>query len=222
MGFSPDNTPLKNPDQPVKTSAVTRQQLLDGIDAFFAEYGFTRTSVSEAAAPYVQAYGVVLHDDKRGYGLRVEAAPTACGTGIVFDAVAYLNMGEGWKAPAHLSYVEIIGPGNAQQHHRAPATRWSTSEKLVALGMRVGCDRRYIESLKSMFLYKLGYKKTRRERTKAAAAMRTRLGADTEGYLHGADFTGRITSPEAGPKVTLKIETFDADKAAAILALLRA
>jgi hypothetical protein len=200
---------LTNPDQVVGKSTTTRQQLLAAIDTVFAEHGFDRTSLSDAAAPEVTAFGVAMHDSKQGISLKVVAAPSACGTGIVFNAFAQVNYGDGWE--------QAGGDYPSRFHH------WSTSEKLIQFGNPRAMSPRFVSDLRKAFHANLQRREQSAAARKAASEVAARLGASKNGTLVGKEFVAQVAATGAGTEVAveLTLRTTNIEKVAAVLALLQ-
>jgi len=198
---------LANPTEVVGKSTMTRQQLLDAIDALFAEHGFDRLGVTDSMFGDVVAFGAAMQDSKRGVGLEVSAAPSACGTGIVFDATGKVNYSGAWMDPT----VEF----HERRHH------WSTSEKLIQFDAPRTMNPKFIKGLRKQFLASLHKQEQATAAREAAARVSERLGASKNGTLVGNDFVCQVSPAVGDAEVELTIRTSDVNKVQAILALLR-
>lgn len=198
---------LSNADQLVNQTTYSRQALLDAIDAEFNKNGLTRVSISEFSSPYVTAYGLVMVDETHGYGVRLEAGPSACGTGIVFDAQAVLNVNNSWDTPVRLS-------------NGAGYLRWSTSEKLIQFGFPRESDPHFYTMVKQTFDFIVGYQNQSLRSRNAAANTAKHLGANSTGLLSGNDFVVQVVPRDDKPEIVLNVRTTDVAKVQAILALL--
>lgn len=202
------NNTLTNPAEAVKGKRFTRQDLLAAADAFFARHELVRVSVSDEAAPYVVAYGVHMVDEKRGYGVRLELGPSACGTGIVYESRAIMNFGATWSDEVELK------KGVSGRH------RWSTSTVLIQMGQPRDCDPEYMRALRSKF-YKVAKMRARAAQSRQAVAdTATRLFGAPVALMSGTDFTVQVLEAEQKPEILITIRTIDEAKAQAILAIL--
>jgi hypothetical protein len=207
MYFIYKTNTLANPTEVVGTSTMTRQEVLAAIDNLFAEHGFDRMGIMDGLFGDVMAFGAAMLDSKRGVGLEVRAAPSACGTGIVFDAVGKVNYHGTWQDPS-LDYP-------ARMHH------WSTSEKLIQFGAPRAMNPRFVEGLHEHFRASLHKQEQCVAAREAAARVSERLGASKNGTLVGTDFVCQVSPAGGNAEVELTVRTSDIDKIQAILALLR-
>lgn len=207
MYFLFKSNTLANPTEVVGKSTMTRQEVLAAIDNVFAEHGFDRLGIMDGLSGDVIAFGAAMQDSKRGVGLQVSAAPSACGTGVVFDATGKVNFGGAWTDPA-LDYTE-------RSHH------WSTSEKLIQFDAPRTMNPKFIKGLHKHFRATLHKQEQTAAAREAAARISERLGASKNGTLTGADFVCQVSPAVGDAEVELTIRTTDVNKVQAILALLR-
>lgn len=207
MYFIYKTNTLANPNEVVGTSTMTRQEVLTAIDSMFAEHGFDRMGIMDGPHGDVVAFGAAMQDSRRGVGLEVCAAPSACGTGIVFDVTGKVNYSGAWQDPS-LDYAE-------RRHH------WSTSEKLIQFGAPRAMNPKFIKGLHKHFRASLHQQEQTAAGREAAAHVSERLGASKNGTLVGIDFVCQVSPAVGNAEVELTVRTSDVAKVQAILALLR-
>jgi hypothetical protein len=207
MYFIYKNNTLANPTEVVGTSTMTRQEVLTAIDSVFAEHGFDRMDIMDGPYGDVVAFGAAMQDSKRGVGLEVRAAPSACGTGIVFDVAGKVNYSGAWQDPS-MEYPERC-------HH------WSTSERLIQFGAPRAMNPKFIKGLHKHFRASLHKQEETAAAREAAARVSERLGASKNGTLVGTDFVCQVSPAIGNAEVELTVRTTDVNKIQAILALLR-
>lgn len=211
-----DSTTLASPEQLVGKSSYSRRTLLSAILELFANNGLVFVGVSEEKAPYVIAFGIFRVEQHLGYGLKVEAAPSACGTGIIFEVCAIANYGRGWH---ELRELRVALPVDKRVFCSAKA-RWSTSEKLRQFDIEQDYPGWHLEALKHTVYLELEKRQMEDEGQKQLRWLSEKLDTSEQGEFHGQSYTGKVITSKNGPQVQLAIQSEDVQKIVRIVGIL--
>jgi len=211
-----DSTTLASPEQLVGTSTYTRRMLLSAILELFASNGLVFVGVSEDNAPYVTAFGVFRVEHNLGYGLMVDAAPSACGTGIIFEVCAIANYGRGWHALRELR----VAPPEVKRPFCSAKIRWSTSEKLRQFGYDQTYPVHHMAALKHTVQLELEKRRLEDDGQKQLRWLTEKLDTSDEGEFHGRTYSGKVHPAKDGPHVELSIHCQDVNKIVRIVDIL--
>lgn len=204
------NTPSSSP--------ITKEALESALKEFFAANGLTLIPTEQTNEKYPKAYGVSMQDISRGWGVKLQTAPSACGTGIVFEATAVINLGEGWREYETLRLPvgarEFVGPYDGFH-------RWSTSKLLEQFGVSPECNRHFLPAIRAVFDYEVSAARAAEKSRSAAEAVGLRFKAQNNGYFNGPGYQGRISPGLLAPYITLTLSTDDPEKIAKVIEIMQ-
>jgi hypothetical protein len=199
-----------------ETSQFSRENLLKSIQVFFEEQGLTYMALPDAGR-YPTAFGLCLRTLSTGWGVELLAAPSSCGTGIVYEAKAIFNYGTGWERNDRML---LPAPRGLGETYEVGSTRWSTSELLKQFGQVRGCNPKFLTYIRESFEYTMEKERQARLRQESARKIIEQFKASPSGEFSGPGYSGVITPLPAAPNIALTVNTDNPDKIARILEIM--